>query len=85
MGGVLGAGKLLLSTTAAAVTIVVLTVYFLSRAYLRSQSSGSGSVPASRRDRVGLLVEEVFGRVGRLRARELDHLGCSRAWAQRCG
>ena len=29
VGGVIGAGKLLLSTTAAAVTIVVLTIYFL--------------------------------------------------------
>ncbi|MGO8721578.1 MAG: AI-2E family transporter [Acidimicrobiales bacterium] len=63
VGGVIGAGKLLLSTTAAAVTIVVLTIYFLVA--LPSVSAlWLGLVPASRRERVGLLIEEVFGRVG---------------------
>jgi predicted PurR-regulated permease PerM len=63
VGGVIGAGKLLLSTTAAAVSIVVLTIYFLIA--LPSVSElWLGLVPASRRERVGLLIEEVFGRVG---------------------
>ena len=63
VGGVIGAGKLLLSTTAAAVSVVVLTVYFLVT--LPSVSKlWLGLVPASRHDRVGLLIEEVFGRVG---------------------
>jgi predicted PurR-regulated permease PerM len=63
VGGVIGAGKLLLSTTAAAVSVVVLTIYFLIT--LPSVSKlWLSFVPASRRDRVGLLVEEVFGRVG---------------------
>ena len=63
VGGVIGAGKLLLSATASALTIVVLTIYFLIalpsivELWLRF-------VPASRRERVGLLAEEVFGRVG---------------------
>ena len=63
VGSVIGAGKLLLSTTAAAVTIVVLTIYFLIA--LPSVSElWLGLVPASRRERVRLLIEEVFGRVG---------------------
>jgi predicted PurR-regulated permease PerM len=62
-GGVIGAGKLLFSTTAAAVTIVVLTIYFLVALPSVSQL-WLGLVPSSRRERVGLLIEEVFGRVG---------------------
>ncbi|MGA2527703.1 MAG: AI-2E family transporter [Acidimicrobiales bacterium] len=62
-GGVIGAGRLLFSTTAAAVTIVVLTVYFLVALPSASQL-WLGLVPASRRERVSLLIEEVFGRVG---------------------
>lgn len=63
VGGVIGAGKLLLSTTAAAVSVAVLTVYFLISLPTLSQI-WLALVPGTRRDRVGLLVEEVFGRVG---------------------
>ncbi len=63
VGGVIGAGKLLLSTTASAISIVVLTIYFLIALPSISQL-WLGLVPASRRERVGLLVDEVFGRVG---------------------
>ena len=63
VGGVIGAGKLLLSTTAAAVSIVVLTIYFLVALPTISQL-WLGLVPATRRERVGLLIDEVFGRVG---------------------
>ncbi len=63
VGGVIGAGKLLLSTTTSAISIVVLTIYFLIALPSISQL-WLGLVPASRRERVGLLVDEVFGRVG---------------------
>jgi predicted PurR-regulated permease PerM len=63
VGGVIGAGKLLLSTTAAAVTIIVLTIYFLIALPSVSELWLS-LVPASRRERVRLLLEEIFGRVG---------------------
>jgi predicted PurR-regulated permease PerM len=62
-GGVLGAGKLVLSLGVATVSVVVLTVYFfialpgVKRLWL-------SLVPISRRQRVELLTEEVFGRVG---------------------
>lgn len=63
VGGVIGAGKVLLSTTAAAVSVAVLTMYFLISLPTLSKIWLS-LVPASRRERVGLLLEEVFGRVG---------------------
>ena len=63
VGGVIGAGKLLLSTTASAISVVVLTIYFLIALPAISQL-WLGLVPASRRERVGSLVDEVFGRVG---------------------
>ena len=62
-GGVLGAGKLVLSLGVATVSVVVLTVYFfialpgVKRLWL-------SLVPISRRQRVELLTEEVFDRVG---------------------
>ena len=62
-GGVLGAGKLVLSAGVATVSVVVLTLYFfialpgVKRLWL-------SLVPISRRQRVELLTEEVFDRVG---------------------
>lgn len=62
-GGVLGAGKMVLSLGVATVSVVVLTVYFfialpgVKRLWL-------SLVPISRRQRVEVLTEEVFDRVG---------------------
>ena len=49
VGGVIGAGKLLLSTTASAISVVVLTIYFLIALPAISQL-WLGLVPASRRE-----------------------------------
>jgi predicted PurR-regulated permease PerM len=62
-GGVLGAGKVILSVGVATVSLVALTIYFLialpgvTRLWL-------SLIPRSRRQRVGLLTDEVFDRVG---------------------
>jgi len=62
-GGALGAGKTLLTYGAGTVSMVVLTIYFLvalpgvTRLWL-------GLIPTSRRERVRLLTDEVFDRVG---------------------
>jgi predicted PurR-regulated permease PerM len=62
-GGVLGAGKMLLSLGVATVSVTALTIYFfialpgVKRLWL-------ALIPRSRRERVSLLTEEVFDRVG---------------------
>ena len=62
-GGVLGAGKAVVSGTFSAFTVLVLTLYFL--ASLRSITEACYRlVPASRRDRVRLLSDEIMRRVG---------------------
>jgi predicted PurR-regulated permease PerM len=58
-GGLLGAGKVVLSATASTLTVLVLTVYLLAdlpRMYRL--------IPASRRPRAILLGDEMFTRVG---------------------
>jgi predicted PurR-regulated permease PerM len=61
--GLLGAGKILLSVTVATASIVALTIYFLialpgvKRVWL-------SLIARSRRERVSLLTDEVFSRVG---------------------
>jgi len=62
-GGVLGAGKLVLSLGGATVSVVVLTLYFLI-ALPGVKRLWLSLVPISRRQRVELLTEEVFDRVG---------------------
>jgi predicted PurR-regulated permease PerM len=62
-GGVLGAGKLVLSLGVATVSVVVLTLYFLI-ALPGVKRLWLSLVPISRRQRVELLTEEVFDRVG---------------------
>jgi predicted PurR-regulated permease PerM len=62
-GGVLGVGKTVLTLGVATISVVVLTLYFLialpgvKRLWLLL-------IPLSRRERVGLLTNEVFDRVG---------------------
>lgn len=63
VGGIFGAGKVLLSLSVATISVVALTIYFLvalpgvTRLWL-------SLIPRSRRERVGLLTDEVFSRVG---------------------
>ncbi|MDN5726933.1 MAG: AI-2E family transporter [Propionibacteriales bacterium] len=62
-GGVLGAGQVLVSTVVSVITMTVLTLYFLAtlpsikRAIYRLS-------PASRRERLRYLADEIFERVG---------------------
>ena len=62
-GGLLGAGKILLSLGVATVSVVALTIYFLI-ALPGVTKLWLSLIPRSRRERVGLLTEEVFDRVG---------------------
>jgi predicted PurR-regulated permease PerM len=62
-GGVLGAGKMILSLGVATVSVVALTIYFLI-ALPGVRKLWLSLIPRSRRERVGLLTNEVFDRVG---------------------
>jgi predicted PurR-regulated permease PerM len=62
-GGILGAGKLLLSLGVGTVSVVVLTIYFLI-AMRGVRNLWLSLIPRGRRERVGLLTDEVFDRVG---------------------
>jgi predicted PurR-regulated permease PerM len=62
-GGLLGAGKVILSFGVAAVSVVALTIYFLI-ALPGVKKLWLSLIVRSRRERVSLLTEEVFDRVG---------------------
>ncbi|MBF6558109.1 MAG: AI-2E family transporter [Acidimicrobiales bacterium] len=62
-GGMLGAGKALLSVGVATVSVVALTVYFLI-ALPGVKNLWLSLIVRSRRERVALLTDEVFDRVG---------------------
>jgi predicted PurR-regulated permease PerM len=61
--GVLGAGKVILSLGVATVSVLALTIYFLI-ALPGVRKLWLSLIPRSRRERVGLLTDEVFDRVG---------------------
>ena len=63
IGGVLGAGKLILSAAAATVTVAVMVVYFLF-SMPRIKLFAYRLVPHSRRPRVILIGDEIFTKVG---------------------
>jgi predicted PurR-regulated permease PerM len=62
-GGVIGVGKSVLSGTFTALTILVLTLYFIT-SLPQAVNLGLKFVPVSRRARVALLTEAVIARVG---------------------
>ena len=62
-GGVLGVGKSVLSGFFTALTILVLTLYFIT-SLPQAVDLGLSLVPASRRDRVGRLTHAIIARVG---------------------
>ncbi|MCX4751390.1 AI-2E family transporter [Kitasatospora sp. NBC_01287] len=64
LNGVLGAGRLVLNALTAVVVVTTLTLYFLA-GLPAIKSYGYRFVPASRRERVVDLVEEVVVRTGR--------------------
>jgi predicted PurR-regulated permease PerM len=63
VGGVLGAGKLVLSTASAIVAIVVLSIYFLA-GLPRIKVFAYKLVPHSRRPRAILIGDEILAKVG---------------------
>jgi predicted PurR-regulated permease PerM len=62
-GGVIGVGKTVLSGTFTGLTILVLTLYFIT-SLPEATAIGLKLIPASRRPRVALLVDAVIARVG---------------------
>lgn len=62
-GGVIGVGQSILSGFFTALTILVLTLYFIT-SLPQAVSLGLSLVPASRRERVGKLTNAVIQRVG---------------------
>lgn len=62
-GGVLGVGKTVLSGFFTFLTILVLTLYFIT-SLPAATKLGLQLVPASRRDRVARLTDAIIGRVG---------------------
>lgn len=61
--GVVGAGKFVIGAVSAMLVLIVLTIYFLAE-LPRVTSTLYRLVPRSRRARTGLLIDEVFARVG---------------------
>jgi predicted PurR-regulated permease PerM len=61
--GVVGAGKLVVGVVGAVLIVIVLTVYFLAD-MPRVTRTFYRLVPHSRRARAGLLIDEMFARVG---------------------
>ena len=62
-GGVIGVGKSVLSGFFTVLTILVLTLYFIT-SLPQAIKLGLSLVPASRRERVGLLTNAILARVG---------------------
>jgi predicted PurR-regulated permease PerM len=63
LGGVLGGAKLLFGTIFNVLTVLVLTIYFMA-AFDRIKSAAYRMVPASRRERVEMLGDEILAKVG---------------------
>jgi predicted PurR-regulated permease PerM len=62
-GGVIGVGKSVLSGTFTALTVLILTLYFIT-SLPQMVDLGVRFAPASRRDRVSLLTHAIISRVG---------------------
>ncbi|MDP9239498.1 MAG: AI-2E family transporter [Actinomycetota bacterium] len=62
-GGVLGLGKVVLSGVFNTLTVLILTLYFVS-SFDRIKEGAYRLVPRSRRARVALIGDEIFGGVG---------------------
>ena len=63
LGGVVGGAKLVFGTIFNVLTVIVLTIYFMA-AFERIKEGAYSLVPASRRDRVRLLTDEILSKVG---------------------
>ncbi|RKN42007.1 AI-2E family transporter [Micromonospora endolithica] len=63
LGGVLGGAQLVFGTVFRTLTVLVLTIYFLAY-FERLRNLGYALVPASRRERVRLIGDEILTKVG---------------------
>ncbi|GIF36362.1 AI-2E family transporter [Actinoplanes xinjiangensis] len=63
LGGVVGGARLLFGTIFNILTVLVLTIYFMA-SFDRIKATGYRLVPASRRERVSLLTDEILTKVG---------------------
>ena len=63
LGGVLGVGKVVFGAVFSAITVLTLTLYFMSSLPSMKQAAYR-AVPRSRRARVGLLADDILMRVG---------------------
>ncbi|SCG58757.1 Predicted PurR-regulated permease PerM [Micromonospora inositola] len=63
LGGVLGGAQLIFGTIFRALTVLVLTIYFLAY-FDKLRALGYALVPRSRRERVQLIGDEILTRVG---------------------
>ena len=62
-GGVLGVGKVVFGAIFSAITVLTLTLYFMS-SLPRMKQAAHRAIPRSRRARVGLLTDDILERVG---------------------
>ncbi|MGW0431098.1 AI-2E family transporter [Micromonospora sp. NPDC003197] len=63
LGGVFGGARWIFGTLFNVLTVLVMTIYFMS-AFDRIKSLGYALVPASRRERVQLIGDEILAKVG---------------------
>jgi predicted PurR-regulated permease PerM len=63
LGGVFGGARLIFGTLFNVLTVLVLTIYFMA-AFERVKRAAYQLVPASRRDRVRLIGDEILAKVG---------------------
>ncbi|MDG4823382.1 AI-2E family transporter [Asanoa sp. WMMD1127] len=63
LGGVFGGARLIFGTLFQVLTVLVLTIYFMA-SFDKMKEAAYGLVPASRRDRVQLLSDEILAKVG---------------------
>ncbi|HEU4911386.1 MAG TPA: AI-2E family transporter [Actinomycetes bacterium] len=62
-GGIVGVGRIVLSTVFSAFTLLIMTLYFLA-ALPSMKRQAYRLVPATRRERVTLLTDEILSRIG---------------------
>ena len=63
VGGVLGVGKVVFGAIFSAITVLTLTLYFMS-SLPKMKESAHRAIPRSRRARVGLLADDIIDRIG---------------------
>lgn len=78
LGGVLGVGKVVFGAIFSAITVLTLTLYFMS-SLPTMKNAAIRAVPRSRRARVGLLADDILERVGGYVAGALTIAACAGA------